>query len=148
MDRRQLVDVYDHVTANWNLEPAADRAKTLDIWWRYLNDCPYDNVIATVDRRALAGDYPPRPAELRVETLAGDNMPPTPAEALAQAQQLTEAIKTGTQIPQVHELVSTTMQAYGMQRDNVFMDIYKERRRGWLATRYPCDTDGGNMNPE
>ena len=145
MDKRQLIELYDLVAVNWNLKHVSPdaRQKALDVWWKYLGDVDYDKAVREVDRVALSGGYPPRPAELRVTVLAGPNLPPIPAEALAQAHALTSAIKSGVRIPQVHPLVAQTVEKYGLGRDDMFLRIYEDKRRDHLLTTY---SDGGDMN--
>jgi len=145
MDRKQLVDLYNLVATNWNLQPTSEKelVKKLETWNRYLGDVDYQKAVHEIDRLALAGGYPPRPAEVRVLVLAGNDLPPIPAIALAQAHELTKAIRNGTHIPQTHPVVAGTIEKYGLGRDDMFLRVYEEVRRDYLAATY---SDGANMN--
>lgn len=143
MDRKQLVDLYNLVAVNWNFQPVSEKeqVKKLEVWNRYCGDLDYQQTVAEIDRIALAGGYPPRPAEIRVRVLAGNDLPPIPAIALAEAHNLTTAIRNGTRIPTVHPLVAATIEQYGLSRDDIFIKQYEQARADHLANY----SDGANM---
>jgi hypothetical protein len=63
--RDELAAVVDTMIAAWQID-IADRKTLYRTWWRYLSDVSYDDALAVVDARVVAGDrWAPRVGEIR-----------------------------------------------------------------------------------
>lgn len=150
MNKLEATELFDRVQNNWNLRTMTKvaRAQAVETWHHFLKDVPFEQAGHVIDARALAGGYPPKPAEIftAVYTDAGD-APPTVSQALADAHSLTDAIQYGLPVPNVHPLVKETIRQIGVQHDLVFKERYEEKRIEYLAGLFenpPTYPDGAD----
>ncbi len=140
MTKEQIGLIVDVVVGNWNLKLIPSQKKPMvAAWERYLLDMDYGDVSRAVDSRAMAGGFPPKPAEIRLDVLrAKGQAPPGAVLALAQAKKLTDAIQSGTPLPaNTHDLVRETIQEIGVQHDVAFKERYDEKLVEYLGRLLP-----------
>lgn len=114
MTRAELVRVVDIVTAAWNTH-ADDHNRTVRVWWRYLQDLEYGDVLNVVDRLVVTSNWAPKVGEVRRRVLDGTEPSdaPTVTQAWAQAADRMRAVEQGTEWPPVHELVTAALRETG-----------------------------------
>jgi hypothetical protein len=138
MTKDELVALCERCWATWNQTPG-DTRHAYEAWWRLLGDLEADTVNAAVDRLAVSTTFLPRPGELR-RLAMGDDVP-SDADAWASYRQVARAMEHGTEVPDVHELVRSTMARTGgglhTNGDRqFFLEAYGETVARWRQERY------------
>ncbi len=140
MTKEQVGLLVDVVIGNWNLKLIpSQKIPMTKAWERYLSDMDYTEVSHAVDARAMAGGFPPKPAEIRLDVLkAKGQAPPGAVEALAQAKKLTDAVQFGITLPlNTHDLVRETIREIGVQHDVAFKERYEEKLLEYFSRLLP-----------
>lgn len=94
MKRTECDELVDKVYVIWRIESTIqDRKKAKDVWWEFLHDLDLDAVRKVLNGKALVGSFPPRPGEVRVQTMLGRL--PLMTDAWAELQDARERVSSG-----------------------------------------------------
>jgi hypothetical protein len=75
LNRKELAAVVDTMVSAWQVE-VADRKSLYRTWFRYLSDVGFDDALAAIDARVVAGDrWAPRVGEIRRTALDRSKAP-------------------------------------------------------------------------
>jgi len=134
--KEELQAIVDRVSINWNVYEMPTRRKgAYKVWWHFLSDLDFDLVSKYVDERALAGDYPPRPGDVRGELIYRKTgiAPPT-KQAWVEFQKARSDLESGVDPGNLDPIVAKTMKEMGRnnQRD-VFFRLYDDNRGEYFA---------------
>ncbi len=137
MERSQVEELYNFVESNWGLPEVSTKRKTQNLrnWRRFLEDLDYQETRSFLEGRAMSSGFPPKLGEIRAAVAA--NLP-TPEEALVQTQRLSKAIQTGlSDLPETHPFVAEVYADIGLQKEETFMRLYRQRREDELKKYLP-----------
>jgi|TARA_R100000742_G_C4269998_1_gene88607 hypothetical protein len=158
MDKEECMRATQLLSVSWNmpLDQSSINIRTMG-YWEYLQDLPYDEVKTTIKSLALSGKrWAPRPAELRINTLAkirGDELPPEPEEAWTVLQAIGQKIYSGTyDYDKPHPVLADTMRRLGSSATSLttnsdramFTSLYEKVREEYILNNYGGASDETN----
>jgi hypothetical protein len=128
----EVMKVVDFIHATWNTR-VDDKARkaAYSSWGRFVGKLEYNDVMDALERQALASKWAPKPADIWSRVVAPGL--PTDQEAWIQAQQLLEAVSTGTDLPDIHPEVAKVCQlAKGRLTERSFLALWEHKKADYL----------------
>jgi len=153
MTKVELEDFVREAFATYNQTfYEADREYILRAWWNLLKDLDVADVRARFLKMAVATRVLPTPGMLRRAVVESkmEQVPPTPQEAWAILQQITQTMNQGThQTSAIHPVVGEAIKVLGSVAFTLstngdreyFMGIYSDRLADYLVKTY--NVEGG-----
>jgi hypothetical protein len=151
MTKVELEDFVREAFATYNQTfYEADREYILRAWWNLLKDLEVSDVRARFAKMAVASRVLPTPGMLRRAVVESkmDKVPPSPQEAWALLQRITQGMNQGThQTSEIHPVLGDTIKVLGPVAFTLstngdreyFMGVYSDRLADYLVEMYKVD---------
>tara|TARA_Y100000361_G_scaffold82803_1_gene73239 strand:- start:3999 stop:4475 length:477 start_codon:yes stop_codon:yes gene_type:complete len=155
MNKDEAENAIKFLSVSWNM--SLDQS-SLNLryagYWEYIQDLPYAEVKKTIKDLAMSGKkWAPRPAELRINTVArikDQTLPPEAEEAWTVLQAIGQKIYSGTyDYDKPHPVLATTMKRLGSSATSLttnsdramFTSLYEKVKEEYMLKNY-----GGTLN--